>query len=165
MDYKKLSSKYKKIAKLSNDKKNIEKILMDKYGAFEIPLYSIDIEDYTNDDEVNEKKIYKLFHIDNHNILKEIVDSFAIDDEDYTSEMSSNFDYDTLIAKHNAGQGISIVLESNDGQHVSNYKVYGPAQKLVSHLFCYIPPENLDTNINNLDYQFYLECLEENNFI
>ena len=39
MDYKKLSSKYKKIAKLSNDKKNIEKILMDKYGAFEIPLY------------------------------------------------------------------------------------------------------------------------------
>lgn len=79
--------------------------------------------------------------------------------------MSSNFDYDTLIAKHNAGKGISIVLESNDGQNVSNYKVYGPAQKLVSHLFCYIPPKNLDTNINNLDYQFYLECLEENNFI
>lgn len=165
MNYKLLDNKYKKSNKLPNDKKTIEKILIDKYAAFEIPLYSIDKKDYINDDEVNEKFIYKLFHINKHDILSKIVDSFSIDDEDYNSSMSSKFDYNSLIAKHNAGKGISIVLESKDGENVSNFKVYGPSERLVKHLFCYIPSNNLNADINDLDYQFYLKCLAENNFI
>ncbi|MBQ5153645.1 hypothetical protein D6861_010565 [Macrococcoides caseolyticum] len=165
MNYKELDNKYKKLGKLSNEKKEIERILIDKYKAFEIPLYSIDEEDYTNDDEVNEKYIYKLFHINNSNVLNEIIDKSEIDIEDYHPELLDKFDYDSLIMKHNSGKGVSIVLETKDGKNVSNFKVYGMASRLVSHLVCHIPFENLKFKINNPSYQYYLECLRENNFI
>ncbi|RXK18706.1 hypothetical protein [Macrococcus sp. DPC7161] len=149
INYSDLHTKYKKFKPLPNDKGTIERILVDKYKAFEIPLYSIDKEDYQNDDEVNEKDIYKLFHINDQQILSKIVDSYAIDDEGYTLDMEEKFDYDSLIAKHNAGKGISIVLESNDNQKVTNFKVYGPSNKLVRHLLCFVPPEHIVTDIDD----------------
>jgi hypothetical protein len=71
-DYIKLANKLKNLKLSPPTKEFIEHILMKKFKAVEIPLYSIHPDDYKNDDEVDESKIYKLFTITNPDILNKI---------------------------------------------------------------------------------------------
>ncbi|RAI79117.1 hypothetical protein BFS34_010070 [Macrococcoides caseolyticum subsp. hominis] len=94
-----------------------------------------------------------------------IIDVAYKDKGDDTYPIGSELTYQSLIGRHNSGRGVSIVLESKDGKKVSNFKVYGQAQKLSELLLCYIPFETMTEDIQSSDFQYLLECLDGNGFL
>lgn len=174
-DYIKLANKLKNLRLPPPTKEFIEHILMKKFKAVEIPLYSIHPDDYKNDEEVDETKIYKLFTITNPEILDKICNEeekemFEEERYDHT-EVDVPHDeitYNNLIIEHNKGYRKSVVLESEDGIHVSNAKVYGLSEYLTTYLVALIglpEREMILYDVNNRGFQFYLECLKKHNFI
>lgn len=80
----------------------------------------------------------------------------------------SEVTYNILIAEHNKGNRLSIVLESEDGLHVTNAKVYGFSEYLTTYLIALIglpKREMVLGDLNDEGFQFYLECLNKHNFI
>ncbi|WP_342471162.1 hypothetical protein [Ureibacillus sp. FSL K6-3587] len=175
LDYGKLANKLKNLNLPSPTKEFIEHILMKKFKAIEIPLYSIHPDDYRNDDEVDETKIYKLFTITNPEILNKICNGkekelFEDERKDQTEAEvpHDEITYNNLINEHNKGYRISVVLESGDGIHVSHAKVYGFSEYLTTYLVALIglPKDELDRkDVNDRRFQFYLECLKRHHFI
>lgn len=175
MDYIKLANKFKRLRIPPPTKEFVENILKEKFKAVEIPLYSIHKEDYMNDDEVDESKIYKLFTITNPEILNKLFNdeekNIFIDErkDNITIDVpKSEVTYNNLIDEHNKGYRLSIVLESEDGLHVSNAKVYGISEYLTTYLVALIglPKREMVLNdVNDRGFQFYLECLKRHNFI
>ena len=164
MTYEERFKRYNKMRRLSNDKENIEALLK-QYKAFEIPVHSIHHDDYHNDEEVDPLYIYKLFHISDKHALNKIMDAAYKDKGADTYPIGSELTYRSLIGRHNSGRGVSIVLESKDGKKVSNFKIYGQAQKLSELLLCYIPFEAMNEDIRSSDFQYFLECLDGNGFL
>lgn len=173
MNYEELYKRYKK-QKLKTQKKDfVENLLMRKFNAIEIPLYSIHPEDYGNDDEIDETKIYKLFTITNPETLKKIFtkDEKFMHTDDRKDNIVYNIKdeeliYNTLIDEHNKGYRLSIVLESDDNIHVSNFKVYGITEYLNTYLIALIGlKEMILGDLNDNDFIYYLECLEKHSFI
>ncbi|MFH7817775.1 hypothetical protein [Neobacillus thermocopriae] len=170
-----MANKLKNLKLSPPTKEFIEHILMKKFKAIEIPLYSIHPDDYKNDDEVDESKIYKLFTITNPDILNKICNNeekeiFEDERNDKTEidvprdEITNN----NLIDEHNKGYRISIVLESEDGIHVSHAGVYGFSEYLTMYLVALIglpKREMVLNNVNDRGFQFNLECLKKHNFI
>ncbi len=175
MDYAKLAKKYERLRLHEPTKDFIENILKKKFKAVEIPLYSIHKEDYKNDDEVDEKKIYKLFTITNPEVLNILFNqeerSIHIDErkDDGTIDVpDAEVTYNNLIDEHNKGYRLSVVLESEDGIHVCNAKVYGISEHFTTYMVALIglpEREMVLHDINDEGFQFYLECLEKHNFI
>lgn len=58
MNFEKLYKSFKKQKLRTTSKVFVENLLMKKFCAIEIPLFSIHPEDYKNDDEIDEDKIY-----------------------------------------------------------------------------------------------------------
>ncbi|MGN7286146.1 hypothetical protein [Shouchella clausii] len=59
-----------------------------------------------------------------------------------------------------------MVLEKDETDYVTNFKVYGFAHHLVTYLVARIGIEGMkEGDMTDTDYQFYLECLAENGFI
>lgn len=147
----------------------LEEVLKKKYKAYEIPLYTIDREDYKNDEEVNEKDIYKLYTITDQSVIKKLrnyQDREAIGGEsidEYLKEYNTRMDtlnYDRLIMEHNVGTRLSIVLETKGNNDVSNFKVYGHAYYLVAYLVARVGMTGMIYgDLSDESYQFYLECL------
>lgn len=164
MTYEEMFERYNKMKRLSNDKDNIEALLK-QYKAYELPVRSIHQDDYRNDEEVDPQYIYKLFHISDKHALNKIIDAGYKNKGDDTYSTVTELTYRSLIGRHNSGRGVSIVLESKDGKKVSNFKVYGQAQKLSELLLCYIPFEAMTEDIQSSDFQYFLDCLESNGFL
>ncbi|QTQ07816.1 hypothetical protein J9174_10530 [Macrococcoides canis] len=164
MTYEEVFERYNKMKRLSNDKDNIEALLK-QYKAYEIPVRSIHQDDYHNDEEVDPQYIYKLFHISDKHALNKIIDARYKNQGDDTYPTVTELTYRSLIGRHNSGRGVSIVLESKDGKKVSNFKVYGQAQKLSELLLCYIPFETMTEDIQSSDFQYFLDCLDGNGFL
>ncbi len=179
MDYQKAYIKFINAKSIKFNKKEIEHIIENKFQAIEIQLYSISKTDYTNDEDVNEQEIYKLYTITDPKVLNELFNKFEktmfnedleSQNEDYISLQSikdkEDYIYTKLILEQNYGKRLSIVLESNKKDHISNFKVYGCSNYLNKYLVALIGLKNMDIgNLNDRNFQFYLECLEENNFL
>lgn len=183
MDYKELQDQYNIANPSILNKFEVEKILETKFKASEIPLTSINEEDYLNDDEVDEKAIYKLYTIVDKGILSDIQtnqdrevykDNILLRSTQFIDSILYQMKadgpasrvYNKLIYQHNKGVRVSIVLEKNSGDAISNFKVYGFASNLISYLHAILGVKGMiKRDINNQEFQYYLEALVENNLI
>ncbi len=173
MNFEELYKKFKKQKLRTTSKVFVEKLLMKKFSAIEIPLFSIHPEDYKNDDEIDENKIYKLFTITNPEILNKVInkEEQLMNSNDRIDNMSYNISdeeitYNTLIDEHNKGYRLSVVLESNDDLNVSNFKIYGLSEYLNTYLIALIGLNNMEIgNLDDEEFKYYLECLAIHNFI
>lgn len=161
----------------------VEETLTSTFKAFEIPLHSISSQDYLNDEEVDETSIHKLFTITNKYILSTIQtedDREAYKDPllaklrntleyhrlQLKAESSKTRTYNRLIHQHNQGTRVSILLEKESENIVSNFKVYGFANKLVSYLHAQVGVRGMVADdVHNQEFQLYLEALAENDVI
>ncbi|SDC04233.1 hypothetical protein [Shouchella lonarensis] len=184
MNYVDLHKRFMDTNVMTLNREQLEHVLETKFHAQEIPLYSIDEIDYLNDEEVNEKDIYKLYTITDRAVLDEIYSSeekrmmaedllkdkivAVFNDVKYAIHkwQKKEVTYDQLIDEHNRGKRTSIVLESNAENVISNFKVYGFSRYLVDYLVARVGiPEIKFGDLDDRNYQFYLECLKKNKLI
>ncbi|MCM3378631.1 hypothetical protein CHH77_06560 [Shouchella clausii] len=184
MNYKELDARSKHLKPVKLNRFQIEHTLERKYEAKELPLFTIPRKDYENDEEVDEKRIYKLYTITNKQVLKQIQNKDDINaiKEPFLSTIyekasyivsqtkskndGQSVSYNQLIHEHNHGKRVSVVLEKDETDYVTNFKVYGFAHHLVTYLVARIGIEGMkEGDMTDTDYQFYLECLAANGFI
>lgn len=192
MDYDKLYQRYNMNYKsLPKDVDSIINLIKNDLRGYEIPLDSWSKEEYLYDDDIDEHHVYKLFHVNDDNIIDEYVDVDeplspeelaqekalfltewseeewdAIIKKYYTDDMKFKHDYDTLIIKHNEQKAFSIILESADEVNISAFKILGSSQKAFDLLACYIGIKGMiEGDLENPSFRKYLECLERFNFI
>ncbi len=150
----------------------LERLLERRFGAYEIPLTIIPDEDYANDDEVDERRVYKLMTITDPEVIAmlqtdeeraHLTTEPAEVDQDWRGLLSwetTDLGYDLLNLQHGHGARISVVLEA-DGDHVSGWKVYGlsfAVQDLLAALVGVRDMRPGDTS--DRGFQWHLECLD-----
>ncbi|WP_414055596.1 hypothetical protein [Macrococcus equi] len=192
MDYNRLYQRYIGNYKpLPKDIKSIIDLIKNRLRGYEIPLESWSKEEYIYDDDIDEHHVYKLFHVNDDDIVNEYIDVEeslspeeiaqdkalfltewseeeweAINKKYYTDDMKFKHDYDKLIIKHNEQKAFSIILESIDDVNISAFKILGSSQKAFDLLVCYIGIKGMiEGDLDNPSFRKYLECLERFNFI
>ncbi|TDM12883.1 hypothetical protein [Macrococcus lamae] len=150
----------------------IETILINDLKAFEIPLKNMSKTDLKNNEEVTYKNVFKMYVIEDQEVLNKFKDEFDDigidldeDDNDYTADMKDKYDYDTLIVKHNEEHAMSVIIETKDKKNVSFLYVWGSI-KLQELMYCYSRIKGMDEgNIDDPHFQTYLEILVKHGFI
>lgn len=149
----------------------VEKLVTRRYHAEEIDLYSIHIEAYRQDPDVDEKYISKLLTITGPPVLRSIYtaeERLHHDDDvplDSGGAPNGGFQYEQLRVQHLRGTRISVVLESFGG-HVTGYRVYGNCAHLGDLLCAMIGARDMTLgDLGDLAFRYYLDCLDKNGFI
>ncbi|BFH13054.1 hypothetical protein WJ0W_002635 [Paenibacillus melissococcoides] len=136
----------------------VEKMLKVKYLAEEIPKSSLTDLHYEMKETYN--KIVKCFKIEDEKILQRVCSNADKKlHEEYTDGRSSN-SLETEWSKINSGKLLRVILISDDGKTMSNYKVQGICTALVQDLTIMlgISPENC--SLDNSYYVKYLQLLQ-----
>ncbi|MFL1671981.1 hypothetical protein [Paenibacillus dendritiformis] len=141
-----------------NTNVEVEKMLKVKYLAEEIPKSSLNDLQYELQETYN--KIVKCFKIEDEKILQ-LVCSNADKKlhEEYTDGRAPDA-LETEWSKINSGKLLRVILISDDGKTMSNYKVQGICTALVQDLAIMlgISPENC--SLDNSYYVKYLQLLQ-----
>jgi hypothetical protein len=167
---------------------DVKRLLGSEYRAYEIPLYSIDAEDYANDEEVREELLDSLFTITHPAVLDRIYDAEAREmqetDPDEVDLMwrdlftagdsDADVAYNLLLIQHSLGLRTSIVLE-REGDLATSFKVYGHSGPLIERLTALIGfpqrplgSEGFGMDRGNLDddvFVWYLEVLHRHGLL
>lgn len=180
-DYNKLYKKYLyKKEQLSFSIDDIERILIKKFKAREFPKETL--LDLKNDDELRYNEIYKCFTIEEPEVLINLYSSE--EKANHREEIKDNhtnpldpkkvndWDFVHIIYDEQEGRRINIVLESKDGEFVSNFKVRSESETVNRYLNALVCGGKLEkgiaefnTNINDEYFRFYLENLDLFGFI
>lgn len=173
MNYKVILDEYNKYKEnFTYSINEVETILTNDLKAFEIPLKNMSKTDLKNNEEVTYKDIYKMYVIEDPDVLKQFKDEFDDigidldeDDYDYSPDMKDKYDYDTLIVKHNEEHAMSVFIETKDKNNVSYLYVWG-SMKLQELMCCYGGIKGMDEgNINDPYFQTYLDMLVKHGFL
>ncbi|MCD8503088.1 MAG: hypothetical protein LRY71_17305 [Bacillaceae bacterium] len=179
--YEKLYKKYlKRKERLFFAKEDVERILVKKFNAKEFPKeFLIDLK---NDDQLEYDKIYKCYVIDDPKILdslysnqekKEHRDEIIDNRENpLNPKKVDNWNYNHILLDEQEGRRVDIILESKDGEVITEFIVRDICEAMNKYLNALIVGSLLEKglaeyseDINNRYFQFYLENLDTNGFL
>lgn len=130
---------------------DVVELLRREYRAYEIPIEAMTEEDLANDPGVRENLVDSLWSITHADVIASVQDdedrtvvALSPDEADeYWMGLFQGADAETplayllLITQHALGQRISVLLE-REGEHVTGFTVYGPAQRLQDRLLALV---------------------------
>jgi hypothetical protein len=171
-DYEALKDRWERARPHTYTCAELERLLERRFGAYEIPLTTISDEDYANDDDVDERRIYKLMTITDPEVIAmlqtdeeraQLTAAPAEVDQDWRGLLTGEttaLGYDLLNLQHGQGTRISVVLEA-DGDHVSGFKVYGLSFALQDQLTALVGLRDMRPgDTSDRGFQWHLECLD-----
>ena len=171
-DYEALKDRWERARPRTYTCAELERLLERRFGAYEIPLTTITDEDYARDDEVDERRIYKLMTITDPEVIAmlqtdeeraHLTTAPAEVNQDWRGLLSwgtTELGYDLLNIQHGHGTRISVVLEA-DGDHVSGFKVYGLSFALQDLLSALVGVRDMRPgNTSDRGFQWHLKCLD-----
>ncbi|TDL54316.1 hypothetical protein E2R60_15000 [Paenibacillus dendritiformis] len=141
-----------------NTNVEVEKMLKVKYLAEEIPKSSLNDLQYELQETYD--KIVKCFKIEDEKILQRVCSNADKKlHEEYTDGRSSN-SLETEWSKINSGKLLRVILISDDGKTMSNYKVQGICTALVQDLTIMLGISPANCSLDNSYYVKYLQLLQ-----
>jgi hypothetical protein len=171
-DYEALKDRWERVRPRTYTCAEFERLLERRFGTYEIPLTTITDEDYARDDEVDERRIYKLMTITDPEVIAmlqtdeeraHLTTAPAEVNQDWRGLLSwgtTDLGYDLLNIQHGHGTRISVVLEA-DGDHVSGFKVYGLSFALQDLLSALVGVRGMRPgDTSDRGFQWHLECLD-----
>ena len=127
----------------------VDEILKGKYKAIEVDISQLD-DAYRNNAYVDYHKLVKSYFINDEVILKQLFSDYHI--EKRNDDVAS-------------GRLIIVVLESEDGEHVSFHQQQGECKELSSELKVYYGIKEEQCVEGNADFELYLNNLISAGFI
>ncbi|UTR16862.1 hypothetical protein MM221_10300 [Salipaludibacillus sp. LMS25] len=179
-DYERLYKKYvHRKDRLSFTKEDVERIIIKKFKATAFPKEAL--LDLKNDDHFDYDKIYKCFVIDDPQILHGLYsdEERKLHREDLLDHRENplnprkvkDWDYNHIIMDELEGRRIDIVLESKDGEVITEFEVRN-CESMNRYLNALIVCSNLERelttyseDIHDENFQFYLDNLDEYGFL